>query len=54
VIATAASIAATWYVQRTQRWWAALTSLLLAIAVVIGFAAVIFTNRLIRHDHAAI
>jgi molybdate transport system permease protein len=27
---------------------------LLAIAVVIGFAAVIFTNRLIRHDHAAI
>ena len=28
--------------------------ILLAIAVVIGFAAVIFTNRLIRHDHAAI
>jgi molybdate transport system permease protein len=28
--------------------------LLLAIAVVIGFAAVMFTNRLIRHDHAAI
>ena len=27
---------------------------LLAIAVAIGFAAVIFTNRLIRHDHAAI
>jgi len=26
---------------------------LLAIAVAIGFAAVIFTNRLIRHDHAA-
>ena len=27
---------------------------LLAIAVTIGFAAVIFTNRLVRHDHAAI
>lgn len=28
--------------------------ILLAIAVVIGFAAIIFTNRLIRHDHAPI
>jgi len=39
VIATAASIAATWFVQPTQQRWAALTSLFLAIAVIVAAPA---------------